>query len=187
MIEKPEIKVLPGNWKSHGVFKSPPKFGIVHSMGRIINGKLAPYGIHPKVSCQFFIDVDGKILACVPENEIAWQAGTSFYKGYSDLNRHSIGVEFLVTAATTLARLERKVNDMQNPPFTNEQYVSGAKLYAYLAYKYNWDVDEDIKGHNEVSGIDVRPDPKFDPGESFDMYKLKSMIKLNLQIGKYES
>lgn len=171
-----DIKPLKGNWKSHGLFKQPPKFGITHAMGRIINGKLAPYGIHPFASCQFFIDLDGTIYECVPEEEMAWQAGTSYWKGYSNLNRHSIGGEFLVEGAPTLPKLKKLVNDVYNPPFTEEQYESGSNLFAYLASKYHWGM-HDIRGHNEVSGIDVRPDPKFDPGEAFDTVRFKSMVQ----------
>jgi len=145
-------------------------------MGRIIDGKLAPYGIHPYSSCQYFVDLGGEILQAVPENEMAWQAGKSYWKGYNDLNRHSIGCEFLVEGATTLEKLKEIVNDVYNPPFTEEQYESGSNLFAYLAGKYHWGL-KDIRGHNEVSTIDIRPDPKFDPGEAFDMFRLKSLVQ----------
>ena len=166
---------LEGDWKNHGQFNELPKFCILHAMGRVINGKQAPYGIHPHASCHFYIDVDGTIFQCVNESLIAWHAGTSFYKGLNDLNRHSIGIEFMVEGAGSLPVLKEKINDVYHPPFTNEQYGVGSDLVAYLSSKYYWKLD-DILEHSQVSGINVRPDPKPDPGSSFDMVRFKNMV-----------
>lgn len=170
-----EIIHLKGDWQNHGGFKSDPLFGIAHSMGRIIDGKLAPYGIHPFASFHYAIDLDGKVYGCVPEHLKAWHAGKSFWKGLRNLNHHSIGAEFLVEGATTLSKLRELVNDVYNPPFTEEQYEAGSSLFAYLASKYDWDMN-DILSHSQVSTKEVRPDPKFDAGEAFDMYRFKSMV-----------
>jgi len=178
MMNRDDLNIvqLKGDWQNHGPFKEDPKFIILHAMGRIINGKKAPYGIHPIASCHFYIDLEGTIFQCVDEKLIAWHAGKSLWKGLNDLNRHSIGIEFLVERAGSLPVLKKKINDVHNPPFTNEQYVAGSDLVAYLCAEYTIDL-EDILGHDQVSTIDVRPDPKFDPGEAFDMFRFKSLVK----------
>ncbi len=46
-----------------------------------------------KVSCHYLVDEDGTIFALVPEGKRAYHAGVGAWKGESDLNARSIGVE----------------------------------------------------------------------------------------------
>lgn len=47
-----------------------------------------------KVSCQLIVQRDGTVIETMPLNNRAWHAGPSRAHGYTDLNSHSIGIEF---------------------------------------------------------------------------------------------
>lgn len=111
---------------------------------------------------------------------IAWHAGKSSHNGRNNLNRISLGVEWLVEDAPDLPTLKAKVNDQNNPPYTDAQYVSGAELYAALMNAKDIPLTGHLM-HSQVSGKDVRPDPKFDPGKAFDFQRLNSMIQSKLK------
>ena len=46
-----------------------------------------------KVSCHYFIKINGEIILLVPESYIAWHAGVSSWKNKKSLNKYSIGIE----------------------------------------------------------------------------------------------
>ena len=48
-----------------------------------------------EVSAHYIVNEDGSILQCVPEARRAWHAGKSFWKGATDINSRSIGVEIV--------------------------------------------------------------------------------------------
>lgn len=48
-----------------------------------------------KVSAQFTIDIDGTVYQHVACNKRAWHAGPSAFGGVTNLNNHSIGIEFV--------------------------------------------------------------------------------------------
>lgn len=109
-----------------------------------------------QVSAHFLIDEQGKIFELVAENDVAYHAGVSFWKGVDGLNKFSIGIEF--------------VNE--NPEqknFTPEQMIAGAELSKYLIQKHNI-VATNVVGHSDiaydrVSGFLNR---KQDPSHLFD-------------------
>ena len=45
------------------------------------------------VSCHYVIDEAGEITQLVPEHLRAWHAGASYWRGETDINSHSIGIE----------------------------------------------------------------------------------------------
>ena len=45
------------------------------------------------VSCHYLIDRKGKIIQMVKEDQIAWHAGKSIFRGVPDCNDYSIGIE----------------------------------------------------------------------------------------------
>ena len=47
------------------------------------------------VSAHYLIDLDGNIFRLVNDNDIAWHAGVSNWKGVESLNQYSIGIELL--------------------------------------------------------------------------------------------
>src|ERR1700733_2093567 len=48
-----------------------------------------------QVSAHYVIDEDGTVWRLVPEERRAWHAGDSFWRGISDVNGASIGIELV--------------------------------------------------------------------------------------------
>jgi len=93
--------------------------------------------LHHKVSSHFLIDEDGTIFLLVDENDIAYHAGISHWKGFEGLNKNSIGIEFINSKP-----FEKK--------FTEAQMLSGIKLAKNLILKYNI-LPQNILGHSDIA------------------------------------
>ena len=108
-----------------------------------------------KVSSHYLIDEDGTVLRLVSEERRAWHAGKSFWKGETDCNAVSIGIE-LVNPGT----------EFGYRPFPDAQIEA---LIAVLdGIRERWTVpDGRIVAHS-----DVAPVRKRDPGELFDWRRL---------------
>ena len=115
-----------------------------------------------KVSCHYLIDQKGQILRMVDENKIAWHAGKSKWKNFTNLNERSIGIE-----------LVNKGHEFGYEKFTRLQIRELIKLCLYLKRKYK------IKNSNIVGHSDIAPWRKKDPGEKFPW---KQLSKNNLGI-----
>lgn len=74
-----------------------PKFVVGHYTAGLTAASAISTLTNPKskVSAQFVIDRDGAITQLVSCERRAWHAGPSSFMGYSDLNSHSIGIEFV--------------------------------------------------------------------------------------------
>ena len=48
-----------------------------------------------KVSCHYLINRKGKVFNMVPDKKIAWHAGKSKWKKFTNLNKSSIGIELV--------------------------------------------------------------------------------------------
>lgn len=105
------------------------------------------FGQH-QVSAHFLIDESGKIFELVDENNIAYHAGVSFWKGFEALNKNSIGVEFINSSP-----FEKK--------FEKPQMVAGVELCKYLVAKYKLEVvgHSDIAYSKETNFLDRKQDP----------------------------
>nr|WP_116964062.1 1,6-anhydro-N-acetylmuramyl-L-alanine amidase AmpD [Fastidiosibacter lacustris] len=108
-----------------------------------------------RVSSHFYIKRDGEILQFVSINKRAWHAGLSEYKGQTNCNDFSIGIELQGTDKTS---------------FTDEQYQSIASLSKALIYVY-----PQIKG-NVVGHQDIAPNRKTDPGVGFDWRRFMTSV-----------
>jgi N-acetyl-anhydromuramoyl-L-alanine amidase len=96
----------------------------------------------------------------VPFGERAWHAGASQYRGRSDCNDFSIGLELEGTDSI---------------PYTDAQYTALAALAAALIGAYGSLSAEHIVGHS-----DVAPGRKTDPGEVFDWSRLRAAVAAHL-------
>ena len=105
-----------------------------------------------KVSSHIFIRRTGEIIQFVPFNKRAWHAGKSKYKGRSNFNDFSIGIE-----------LEGSVTD----DYTNEQYNKLKKCILLLKDLFPSIKDSNILGHS-----DIAPGRKADPGPNFSWEKI---------------
>lgn len=116
---------------------------------------------HLKVSCHLFIDRDGNIIQFVPFHKRAWHAGQSSFRGKTDCNNFSIGIE---------------LEGVDTEPFTTEQYdalitCSRAIMKAYPKITY-----DNVVGHS-----DIAPGRKTDPGPSFDWSYYREHLALIAQ------
>ena len=109
-----------------------------------------------KVSCHYLIDRKGKVIKMVEEKHIAWHAGRSKWKKFTNLNYNSIGIE-----------LVNRGHQHGYEKFTNFQINQLIKLCIKLKKKYN------ILSSNIVGHSDIAPLRKLDPGEKFPWKKLE--------------
>ncbi len=108
-----------------------------------------------EVSAHYFVHEDGRILQCVPEARRAWHAGRSFWKGETDINSRSIGIEIVNPG-----------HEFGYRAFPETQIEAVVALVVDICRRHRippWRV----LGHS-----DVAPDRKEDPGELFPWYRL---------------
>jgi N-acetylmuramoyl-L-alanine amidase len=131
---------------------SPPDMVVLHYTG-MQTGEAALARLRDpdaEVSAHYMIEEDGRLFRLVPEERRAWHAGVSFWKGRTNLNQVSIGIE-----------LVNPGHEFGYRPFPPAQIAVLADLLGDI--RERWDVpDERILGHS-----DIAPDRKTDPGELF--------------------
>ena len=157
---RPELMVV------HGISLPPGEFGGPW-IDRLFTGNL-PAAAHPsfperahlKVSAHVLIRRNGELTQYVPFGERAWHAGASQYRGRSDCNDFSIGVELEGT---------------DEVPYTDAQYVALVTLAAALIGAYGSMAAEHIVGHS-----DVAPGRKTDPGDVFDWARMRAALAARL-------
>lgn len=108
-----------------------------------------------EVSCHYFVHEDGRVEQLVREADRAWHAGRSFWKGDTDVNSASIGIE--IANAGHPGGL---------PDFPDEQIAAVIELCRDCGQR--WDIaPERVLAHS-----DVAPVRKVDPGERFPWGRL---------------
>ncbi|HFZ8995200.1 TPA: N-acetylmuramoyl-L-alanine amidase [Citrobacter freundii] len=96
-----------------------------------------------------------RIWQLVPEQDLAWQAGVSFWRGATHINDTSIGIE------------------LENPGWrksAGEKYFApfeGAQIQALIPLMKDIIARYDIKPQNVVAHADIAPQRKDDPGPLF--------------------
>ena len=108
-----------------------------------------------KVSCHYLINRKGVIIKMVDENNIAWHAGKSRWKKFTNLNKNSIGIE-----------LVNKGHEFGYQNFSKRQIKSLIRLCKRLKKQYL------ISTENFLGHSDVAPLRKIDPGENFPWKEL---------------
>ena len=108
-----------------------------------------------EVSAHYLVEEDGRVFALVPEARRAWHAGRSFWKGQSDINAASVGIEIVNPG-----------HEFGYRPFPGAQVDAVIELVADIRSRWTID-DARILGHS-----DVAPDRKEDPGELFPWKRL---------------
>ena len=107
------------------------------------------------VSSHYLIDEDGTIVRLVAEDKRAWHAGSSHWRGVTDVNSASVGIEIVNPG-----------HEWGYRPFTPEQMSSLLPLVAEIKDRY------EITRGNIVGHSDVAPARKRDPGELFPWHEL---------------
>ena len=108
-----------------------------------------------KVSAHYLIDEDGAITQLVDEDKRAWHAGVSYWRGHTDINARSIGIELVNPGIEFGYR-----------PFPNAQMMALIDLAAAIVSRHS------IAPRNVVGHSDVAPARKQDPGGLFDWKRL---------------
>lgn len=108
-----------------------------------------------QVSAHYLIDEDGSLFHLVDEMNRAWHAGASFWRGATDVNRRSVGVELVNPGHQYGYRL-----------FPEVQMTALVDLAVDIVRRYR------IPARNVVGHSDVAPRRKQDPGEFFDWRRL---------------
>ena len=111
-----------------------------------------------KVSAHYMIDTDGTVISLVPEEKRAWHAGKSYWRGITDVNSASVGIEIVNPG-----------HEWGYEPFTDDQMIALMPLLADIIERY------DIPRANVVGHSDVAPARKQDPGELFDWQRLAQL------------
>ena len=104
-----------------------------------------------KVSAHYLIGEDGEVVRLVPEGRRAWHAGRSYWRGLTDVNSASIGIE-----------LVNPGHEWGYRAFPRPQMEALLPLLAGIVKMH------DIPRANVVGHSDVAPARKDDPGELFD-------------------
>lgn len=108
-----------------------------------------------KVSAHYLVDEDGTVYRLVAEPCRAWHAGQSRWRGSTEINGRSIGIE-----------LANPGHEFGYRPFTDAQVAAVVKLAVDIIARHK------IPGCNVVGHSDVAPTRKMDPGELFDWPRL---------------
>lgn len=104
-----------------------------------------------KVSSHYLVDEDGEVYALVEEQNRAWHAGVSFWRGNTGLNDRSIGIEIVNPG-----------HEWGYRAFPLVQMEAVLELCRGILRRH------EIPGRNVVAHSDIAPDRKQDPGELFD-------------------
>lgn len=104
-----------------------------------------------KVSSHYLVAEDGQVMRLVPEDRRAWHAGKALWRGISDVNSASIGIEIVNPG-----------HEFGYRPFPASQMDALVPLVADIVKRYA------IEPANVVGHSDVAPARKQDPGELFD-------------------
>ncbi|MGB0681682.1 MAG: N-acetylmuramoyl-L-alanine amidase [Magnetovibrionaceae bacterium] len=108
-----------------------------------------------QVSAHWLIEEDGTLWSLVAEEMRAWHAGHSFWRGETDINSRSVGIE-----------LVNPGHEFGYRPFPEAQVQRLIGLCSGIVKTYAIPPDH-VLGHS-----DVAPDRKVDPGELFPWRRL---------------
>ena len=107
------------------------------------------------VSCHYLVTKTGEVVRMVPEERRAWHAGRSYWRGFSNVNDDSIGIE-----------IDNPGHSNGYEPFPEAQVDAVVRLVADIKQRHN------ITRGNVVGHSDVAPARKRDPGELFPWAQL---------------
>src|SRR3984957_229193 len=76
---------------------APPDMVVLHYTGMPTGDEALARLRDPaaKVSAHYLVEEDGRVFALVPEERRAWHAGKSYWRGDTDINARSVGVEIV--------------------------------------------------------------------------------------------
>ncbi|HHI88691.1 MAG TPA: N-acetylmuramoyl-L-alanine amidase [Hellea balneolensis] len=108
-----------------------------------------------KVAAHYMVEEDGRIFRLVGEDKRAWHAGVSHWRGVTDVNSASIGIEIVNGG-----------HDFGLPEYPERQIEAVIALSRDIKKRHN------ISDFNIVAHSDIAPERKQDPGEKFPWAQL---------------
>ena len=108
-----------------------------------------------QVSCHYLVDEAGEITQMVDEEARAWHAGRGAWRGETDINSCSIGIE-----------IHNQGHNGIYTDFPEAQMAAVAALAGDIVTRHG------IAGERVLAHSDVAPGRKQDPGEKFDWGRL---------------
>lgn len=108
-----------------------------------------------EVSAHYLIHEDGRVVRLVAEDKRAWHAGRSYWRGITDVNSASVGIE-----------LVNPGHEHGYRAFPEAQMAALIPLMAEITQRHG------ITRGNIVGHSDIAPARKQDPGELFDWERL---------------
>ena len=110
-----------------------------------------------KVSSHYLVAEDGQVVRLVAEEKRAWHAGKSYWRGVTDVNSASVGIEIVNPG-----------HEFGYRPFPDEQIAALIPLVADIKDRHG------VGRGNVVGHSDIAPARKEDPGELFPWDALAS-------------
>lgn len=138
----------------------PPDMVVIHYTGMETAAAARARLCDPaaEVSAHWLIGLDGGAEQLVDEARRAWHAGVSVWRGETDVNARSIGIE-----------LVNRGEAWGYHPFPEPQMAALERLLGAIMRR--WPVaPADVVGHE-----DVAPGRKTDPGPKFDWARLRRL------------
>lgn len=150
-----EVRVSPNFGPRAGA--SRPDMIILHYTGMKTGEAAEAWLCAPEsqVSSHYLVHEDGRIVQMVRESDRAWHAGKSFWRGVTDVNSHSIGIE-----------IANPGHEFGYRGFPGKQIAAVIELCRGIIARHPI-VQQRVLGHS-----DVAPGRKVDPGEKFPWRKL---------------
>ena len=108
-----------------------------------------------KVSAHYLVDEQGLIFRLVDEGDRAWHAGKSYWRGVSDVNSASVGIEIVNPG-----------HEFGYRPFPDSQVAALIPLVGEIKARHG------VSRGNVVGHSDIAPARKDDPGELFPWWEL---------------
>ena len=122
--------------------------------------------VEARVSAHYLVEEDGAVYALVAEEDRAWHAGVASWRGETDINARSVGIEIVNPG-----------HEWGYRAFPAHQVEAVTALVADIQKRHGIDA-RGVLGHS-----DVAPARKEDPGELFPWGRLASEA---LAIGPFE-
>ncbi len=104
-----------------------------------------------QVSSHYLVAEDGTVMRLVDESRRAWHAGKSYWRGITNVNAASVGIEIVNPG-----------HEFGYVPFAAPQMAAVLQLTADIAKRH------DVKPAMVVGHSDIAPTRKQDPGELFE-------------------
>jgi N-acetylmuramoyl-L-alanine amidase len=138
----------------------PVSMLVLHYTGMVDAASAIARLIDPeaKVSAHYLVAEDGQVIRMVEEDQRAWHAGRSYWRGITDVNSASVGIEIVNPG-----------HEFGYRPFPEAQVEAVIKLSRKICHRHR------ITRGNVVGHSDIAPARKQDPGELFPWARLAKL------------